>query len=154
MQMQCNGSPSVQMEWSQSSFFFFFIFFSRTYGSPSVYGTRMSRMDRQVSVIFLVSMYECHGWTDKFQLFQFSFSSVAYSQSSLSVRTEVPTKKRKICYNKHRNTDPIGGNIKRDRWHNLMEIHYGRTDSVRPYGTKKNVTNKDNKQKTHRKPWG
>jgi hypothetical protein len=27
-----------------------------------------------------VSMYECHGWTDKFQLFQFSFSSVAYSQ--------------------------------------------------------------------------
>jgi hypothetical protein len=32
-------------------------------------------------------MYECHGWTDKFQLFQFSFSSVAYSQVSLSVRT-------------------------------------------------------------------
>jgi hypothetical protein len=37
-------------------------------------------------------MYECHGWTDKFQLFQFSFSSVAYSQVSLSVRTEVQTK--------------------------------------------------------------
>jgi hypothetical protein len=33
-------------------------------------------------------MYECHGWTDKFQLFQFSFSSVAYSQVSLSVRPE------------------------------------------------------------------
>jgi hypothetical protein len=44
-------------------------------------------------LFFLVSMYECHGWTDKFQLF--SFSSVAYSQVSLSVRTEVPTKKKK-----------------------------------------------------------
>jgi hypothetical protein len=117
--MQCNamqvnvmyGSPSVRTEWSQSVIFLFFYFFLVSmYGSPSVYGTRMSRMDRQVS--FLVSMYECHGWTDKFQLFQFSFSSVAYSQVSLSVRTEVPTKKRKRknVTDKHRNTDPIGGN--------------------------------------------
>jgi hypothetical protein len=40
-------------------------------------------------------MYECHGWTDKFQLFQFSFSSVAYSQVSLSVRTEVRSQKKR-----------------------------------------------------------
>jgi hypothetical protein len=36
---------------------------------------------------------EC-GWTDKF-LFQFSFSSVAYSQVSLSVRTEVRSQKKR-----------------------------------------------------------
>jgi hypothetical protein len=28
-------------------------------------------------------MYECHGWTDKFQLFQFSFSSITYSRKSV-----------------------------------------------------------------------
>jgi hypothetical protein len=38
-------------------------------------------------------MYECHGWTDKFQLFQFSFSSVIQSKC-LSVRTEVQAKKK------------------------------------------------------------
>jgi hypothetical protein len=54
-------------------------------------------------------MYECHGWTDKFQLFQFSFSSVAYSQVSLSVRTEVGAKK-KLTDKDTKNTDPIGGN--------------------------------------------
>jgi hypothetical protein len=48
-------------------------------------------------------MYECHGWTDKFQLFQFSFSSVAYSQVSLSVRTEVQAKKKRE--DKHRQTN-------------------------------------------------
>jgi hypothetical protein len=68
----------------------------------------MSRMDRQVSVIFLVSMYECHGWTDKFQLFQFQFSRI--QSVSLSVRTEVPTKKKKKKMLQNRNTDPIGGN--------------------------------------------
>jgi hypothetical protein len=46
------------------------------------------------------------------------------------------------------NTDPIGGNIKRDRWHNLMEISmYGRTDFVRPYRTKKK---RDRQRQTHR----
>jgi hypothetical protein len=60
---------------------------------------------------------ECHGWTDKFQLFQFSFSSVAYSQVSLSVRYGGPEPKKKLTDKRHRNTDPIGGNIKRDRWH-------------------------------------
>jgi hypothetical protein len=44
--------------------------------------------------------------------------------------------------------------IKRDRWHNLMEISmYGRTDSVRPYRTKKmRLTNTD--KQTRRKPLG
>jgi hypothetical protein len=50
----------------------------------------MSRTDNWL--FSFVSTNVC-GWTDKFQLFQFSFSSVAYSQVSLSVRTEVPTKK-------------------------------------------------------------
>jgi hypothetical protein len=62
------------------------------YGSPSV-----------------CTEHECHGWTDKFQLFflyvrtsrwtdkfqLFQFSrSVAYSQVSLSVRTEEPNQKK------------------------------------------------------------
>jgi hypothetical protein len=56
-------------------------------------------------------MYECHGWTDKFQLFQFSFSSVAYSQVSLSVRTEVQAKKKRDGQTQtDKHTDPIGGN--------------------------------------------
>jgi hypothetical protein len=106
--MQCNAmqcivrSPSVRTEWwSQSVFFIFFIFFFSQYvRSPYVRNTNVTDGQTISFSYFSVSMYECHGWTDKFQLFQFSFSSVAYSQVSLSVRTEVPTKKRKkkICY--------------------------------------------------------
>jgi hypothetical protein len=81
-------------EVSQSFFFFFFFFFlNHVLKSVGMYGTRMSRMDGQVSVIFLVGMCECHGWTDKFQLFQFSFSSVI--QSSKSVRPHGPNQKKK-----------------------------------------------------------
>jgi hypothetical protein len=95
--MQCNVCtevrPSVRNEVSQS--FFFFFFFCQYVRSPSVCTEHECHGRTEVfSYFFLVSMYECHGWTDKFQLFQFSFSSVAYSQVSLSVRT-VPTKKRK-----------------------------------------------------------
>jgi hypothetical protein len=57
-------------------------------------------------------MYECHGWTDKFQLFQFSFSS--YSRS-LSVRTEVRSQKNVTDNTDRKNTDPIGGNIQWQR---------------------------------------
>jgi hypothetical protein len=96
-----NGSPSVQPEWSQSVIFLFFIFFSIATKSVGMYGTRMSRMDTSFS-FFLSVCNECHGWTDSFKLFQFSFSSVAYSQVSLS--TEVPTKKKKKK-KKKKNTD-------------------------------------------------
>jgi GTP-dependent phosphoenolpyruvate carboxykinase len=42
--------------------------------------------------------------------------------------------------------------IKRDRWHNLMEISmYGRTDFVRPYEQKKCYKQT---QTNTRKPWG
>jgi hypothetical protein len=61
-------------------------------------------------------MYECQ-WTDKFQLFQFSFSSVAYSQVSLSVRTEVRSQKKADGQTQKTQirSEVI---IKRDRWHN------------------------------------
>jgi hypothetical protein len=119
--MQCNANarkcnvckksgPSVRTEWSQSVIFFFF-FFSQyvtevrqyvrntnvtdgqtSFSYFSCQYVRMSRMDRQVSVIL------------------FSFSSVAYSQGP-SVRTEVQPKKEKKKYVtvKQTNTDPIGG---------------------------------------------
>jgi hypothetical protein len=75
-------------------------------------------------------MYECHGWTDKFQLFQFSFSSVAYSQvSSVRPYGGPPKTDGQNTNTTDKHTDPIGGNtfngkkfalefIKRDRWHN------------------------------------
>jgi hypothetical protein len=49
----------------------------------------------------------------KFQLFQFSFSSVAYSTV---VRLSVRHKKKAYGHTKHRSDRR---NIKRDRWHNL-----------------------------------
>jgi hypothetical protein len=45
----------------------------RTYGMKSFYLSLNGNIN-------VKCQYECHGWTDKFQLFQFSFSSVAYSQ--------------------------------------------------------------------------
>jgi hypothetical protein len=70
---------------SVSHFFLFFYFFSQyVRKSVSMYGTNVT--DGQTSFsYFLVDMYECHGWTDKFQLFQsvFQFSRI---QSSKSVR--------------------------------------------------------------------
>jgi hypothetical protein len=54
-------------------------------------------------------MYECHGWTDKFQLFQFSFSSSHTVKSSVR-RTEVRQKKSYGQTQTHRNTDPIQSN--------------------------------------------
>jgi hypothetical protein len=109
---------------SVSHFFFIFYFFSQyVRKSVSMYGTRMSRMDRQVSVIFLVSMYECHGWTDKFQLFPVQFQFSRIQSNNLSVRTEVPTKKKKKKKNgvgQKTQTEQIRSEvaIKRDRWHN------------------------------------
>jgi hypothetical protein len=134
--MQCNVMqvrPSVRNEVSQS-FFLFFLFFFGQYVRVRQYvrNTNVGWTDK-FQFFFLSGMYRCHGWTDKFQLFQFSFSSVAYSQVSLSVRTEVPTKKKKEkkMTDKHRNTDPVyiqwqkicswiylSRFIKRDRWHN------------------------------------
>jgi hypothetical protein len=76
--MQCNVRvrPSVRNEVSQSFFFFLIFFWSVRHGSPSVCTEHECLTDGQTSFsYFLVSMYECHGWTDKFQLFQFSFSS-------------------------------------------------------------------------------
>jgi hypothetical protein len=134
--MQCNVCmevrPSVRNEVSQSFFFFFFSFFAqndkillkpgfelrtsrkwksectddgRTEWSHFIYLAKWKYQCKNVS------MYECHGWTDKFQLFQFSFSSVAYSQVSLSVRTEVRSQKKRYGQTQtNRNTDPIGGN--------------------------------------------
>jgi hypothetical protein len=56
-------------------------------------------------------MYECHGWTDKFQLFQFQFSRI---QSSKSVRPYGGPEPKKKLTDKHKqtekHTDPIGGN--------------------------------------------
>jgi hypothetical protein len=102
--MQCNAMyvrKSVRpygMK-SVSHFFLFFIFF----------------FSQCTEVRQYVMEHECQ-WMDKFQLFflsvkmnvtdgqtSFSFSSVSvqsHSQVSLSVRTEVPTKKKekKICY--------------------------------------------------------
>jgi hypothetical protein len=117
--MQCNAmqcsiirNPSVRTEWSQSViFFYFFIFFSQYVRKSRVCTEHECHGWTDKFQFFFLSSGECHGWTDKFQLFQ-RFSSVAYSQVSLSVRTEVPTKKKKKknMLNKHRNTDPIGGN--------------------------------------------
>jgi hypothetical protein len=76
-----------------------------------VKGTRMSRMDRQVC-FFLVEYVRMFGWLNKFPLFQFSFSSVAYSQVICpSVRRSQAKKKerkKKNVTDKHRHTDPIG----------------------------------------------
>jgi hypothetical protein len=100
--MQCNAiqcnvctevRPSVRNEVSQS-FFIFFIFLVSIRKSVSMYGTRMSWMDRRFSY-FLVSMYMSR--TDKFQLFQFSFSSVALSSKSVRPYGK-PTKKKKKKY--------------------------------------------------------
>jgi hypothetical protein len=54
-----------------------------------------------------MSVYECHGWTDKFQLFQFSFSSVAYSQKS--VRPYGGPEPKKRDGQTQTETHPIGG---------------------------------------------
>jgi hypothetical protein len=66
-------------------------------------------------------MYECHGM-DKTS---FSYFSLAFSQVSLSVRTEVGAKKKLTDKDKHtqiRSRYIQWQKIKRDRWHNLMEI--------------------------------
>jgi hypothetical protein len=53
-------------------------------------------------------MYECHGWTDKFQLFQFSFSSVAYSHKSVRPYGGPEPKKRDgQTHRQTKHTDPI-----------------------------------------------
>jgi hypothetical protein len=124
--MQCNVSESVRPYGMKSVSHFFFIFFSQfTYGVRQYVRNWYGWTDK-FQLFFLVGMYECHGWTDKFQLFQFSFSSVAYSQVSLSVRTEVPTKKKKKEEKKHRtNKTQIDRRyIKRDRWHNSRQMPY------------------------------
>jgi hypothetical protein len=65
---------------------------------------------------------KCHGWTDKFQLFQFSFSSVAYSQVK-SVRPYGGPEPKKKLTDKDRKTHRSDRryHIKRDRWHNLSK---------------------------------
>jgi hypothetical protein len=59
---------------SVSHFFLFFYFFSQyVRKSVSMYGTNVT--DGQTSFsYFLVEMYECHGWTDKFPVISVSFS--------------------------------------------------------------------------------
>jgi hypothetical protein len=107
--MQCNtmqcmyGSPSVRTEWSQSVIFFYFFWpFVSTYGVPSVCTRNTNVTDGQTSFSYFSCQYvECNGWTDKFQLFQFSFSSVAYSQVSLSqIHTERSKKKKNVVDNR------------------------------------------------------
>jgi hypothetical protein len=138
--MQCNamqcmyGSPSVRTDRVRSVFFFSF-FFSICAGGPSVCTEHeiICWIDRQVSFIF-VSMYECaDGQTSCY--FRFSFSSVAYSQVSLSVRTEVPTKKKEkkniqTEQTQTHRSDQVYTNgkknlllnlFKRDRWHNSKQ---------------------------------
>jgi hypothetical protein len=134
--MQCNVCmevrPSVWMKSVSHFFFFFFHFLQKTQNLVEACGFELRTSRKWKSectddgrtewshFIYLakwkyqcknVSMCECHGWTDKFQLFQFSFSSVAYSQVSLSVRTEVRSQKKRYGQTQtNRNTDPIGGN--------------------------------------------
>jgi hypothetical protein len=63
-----------------------------------------------------MSVYECHGWTDKFQLFQFSFSSVAYSQKS--VRPYGGPEPKKRDGQTQTETHPIGGT------HSMAKLHF------------------------------
>jgi hypothetical protein len=77
-------------------------------------GTRMSRMDRQVSVLFFslgqyVRMMSRMDRQVSVISSQFQFSRI---QSSKSVRPYggPNQKKEKTNTEKHRNTDPIGGN--------------------------------------------
>jgi hypothetical protein len=104
--MQCNAMqynatctevrPSVRNEVSQSFFFIFFIFFFSQYVRSPRHVRNTNVTDGQTNFSYFSCQYVRMSRMDnKFQLFQFSFSSVAYSQVSLSVRTEVPTKKKK-----------------------------------------------------------
>jgi hypothetical protein len=90
---------------SVSHFFYFLFFFECVRKSVSMYGTRMSRMDEQFQLFFLVSMYRL-GWTDKFQLFRTCrFSRIQSSKVCPSVRRSQPKKKKKkYVTNKDRNT--------------------------------------------------
>jgi hypothetical protein len=85
--IQCNAiqckyevRPSVRNEVSQS-FFYFFLFFFGQYDTEvrGMYGTRMSRMDGQVSVFFLVGMYDVTDGQTSFSYFSSDFSSVFYT---------------------------------------------------------------------------
>jgi hypothetical protein len=71
-----------------------------------------------------MGMYECHGWTDKFQLFQFSFS-LSRIQSSKSVRPYggPEPKKRDGQTQTDKHTDPIGGNTFNGKEFALEFIH-------------------------------
>jgi hypothetical protein len=102
--VQCNAVMYVRKSVrpygmkSVSHFFIFFIFCR----SGSMYGTRMSRMDRQVSVILSV----CTNVTDGQTSFSY-FSSVSVQSHTVSKsvrRTEVPTKKKKknMATDKHK----------------------------------------------------
>jgi hypothetical protein len=64
---------------------------------------------------------------DKFQLFQFSFSSIAYSQVCPSVRRSEP-KKSYGQTQTNRNTDPTGGNT-----FNGKELNVTATRANMPY---------------------
>jgi hypothetical protein len=108
----------------------------------------LAKMEHKMSV--------CTNVTDGQTSFSyFSLVSVqSHTVGSLSVR-EVRSKKKADGQTTQKNTDPkFRGNIKRDRWHNLMEISmYGRTDPsvrvfVRPYGTKKKADRQINQTNT------
>jgi hypothetical protein len=105
--MQCNVNtevrPSVRNEVSQSFFYFFFIFRPVRNGNVSMYGTQSSD-DRQH--IFCQNEMSMDGQT----IFQFSFSSVAYSQLPVPYGGPKKKKKKNMLQTNTQNTDPIGGN--------------------------------------------
>jgi hypothetical protein len=160
--MQCNAIMYVRKSVrpygmkSVSHFYFFYFFLVSTYGSPSVCtetNVKIGWTDK-FQLFFLSVCYEIMDGQTSFSYFEFSFSSVAYSQVSVRPYGGPNQKKeKKICYEqrqKHRwsGSHSMAKKIKRDRWHNLMEISmYGRTSSV--HAEQKNVTNKHKQQKKH-----
>jgi hypothetical protein len=102
-------------------------------------------------------MYECHGWTDKFQLFQFSFSSAL--QSSKSVRPyggQQKKEKKKIhvqTRQKHRSDRRwyIQWQKKLSLWRPVAQSDGNlnvRTDGLRPSVQRlKKITNKHKTEK-------
>jgi hypothetical protein len=98
--MQCNAMQCNVVRKSVSGTIFFFFFLKNTkmtklwsqVSNQDLAKWKSECTDGRRKSFYLplkwkyhqnVSMYECHGWTDKFQLFQFSFSSVAYSHKSV-----------------------------------------------------------------------
>jgi hypothetical protein len=163
--MQCNAIMYVRKSVrpygmkSVSHFYFFYFFLVSTYGSPSVCTEHECQSDGRTSFSYFSCqyVYEIMDGQTSFSYFEFSFSSVAYSQVSVRPYGGPNQKKeKKICYEqrqKHRwsGNHSMAKKIKRDRWHNLMEISmYGRTSSVHCRTKKcyKQAQTTENTQKT------